>query len=123
MKYVRSIEPLKFKLRRWFLGEDNYLPDSLRETLFYKEDVNLEVETIAILTVAFMSADKDLYFGVTKKLIGKIYKKLGCFEKVDEKRSFYFDGPYRRKVSQFIEVSIEQSKIMWSQLAEIFGRF
>jgi hypothetical protein len=100
LRYVRSIEPIKLKLRRWFLSEDNFTPDSIRETKFYDENITLERDTVSLLTNHFLVGDKELYFGVTRNLLKKIFNKMGCFTKADEKREFYFEGPYRRKVKK-----------------------
>lgn len=98
LKYVRSIEPLKKKFRRWFLGEDNYIPDSLKETMYYDEEVKLKIETVNMISELFVTTDKALHYGMTKRFLVKSYFKMGMLAEKKERVEFYNRSSYRRKV-------------------------
>jgi hypothetical protein len=98
IKWVRAIEPIKTKLRRWFLNEDNYIPDSIKEALYYTEDVKLSLETINALSEFFLQVDRDLHYGMTKRFLYQVYSKAGCFETEKDKHEFYGHSTYRKKV-------------------------
>ena len=95
---MRSIEPLKRKLRRWFLSEDNYIPDSLKETMYYDEEIKLSIETVNIIANLFLPTDKSLHYGMTKRFLAKLYVKMGLLAEKKERLEFYSKGSYRRKV-------------------------
>jgi hypothetical protein len=90
------------KLRRWFLGEDNELPESITEILYIKDKLSLKYETTVVLSELFVQTDNELTFGVNRKFMAKLYSKMGVFENKKEKEEFYFESPYRRKVLIFI---------------------
>ncbi len=98
LKYVRSIEPLKRKFRRWFLGEDNFIPDSLKETMYYDEEIKLSIETVNVISNLFLPTDKSLHYGMTKRFLVKIYIGAGLLTEKKERQEFYLKGSYRRKV-------------------------
>jgi hypothetical protein len=92
------MEPFKMKLRRWFLGEDNAMSESISETLYYNDEVSLKTETVQVLSELFSQADVKLPNGVTRKLLAKTFSKMGVFAEKKEKEEFYFESPYRKKV-------------------------
>jgi hypothetical protein len=92
------MEPIRLKLRRWILGEERWIPDSITETWIAEEGFRLKPETITVLSELFTKTDKEFSYGVDRKFLKKIYVKAGCLETKKEKEDFYNEGPYRRKV-------------------------
>jgi len=92
------MEPLQPKLRRWFLGEERFVPDSIKETLLEEEGIKLKPETITILSELFAKTDKEFAYGVTRKFLKKVFSKVGYFQNEKDKENFYNEGPYRRRV-------------------------
>ncbi len=92
------MEPLQIKLRRWFLGEERIMPESIKEIFIEAEGLKLKPETITILSEKFVQADKEFINGVTRKFLKKVYKTAGYLPTPKDKQEFYNEGPYRRKV-------------------------
>jgi len=100
IKYFRTMEPLQLKLRRWFLGEERIMPDSIKEIFIEAEGLRLKPETITILSEKFIQADKEFINGVTRKFLKKVYKTAGYLPTQKDQEEFYNEGPYRRKLNQ-----------------------
>lgn len=93
------MEPFQLKLRRWFLGEERFIPDSIKELSFTEEGLHLKPETITVLSELFAKTDKEFAYGITRKFLKKVYSKVGYFQTEKDKETFYNEGPYRRRVS------------------------
>jgi len=100
IKYFRTMEPLQLKFRRWFLGEERIMPDSIKEIFIEAEGLKLKPETVTVLSERFVQADKEFSNGVTRKFLKKVYKFAGHMPTEKEKQEFYNEGPYRRKLNQ-----------------------
>lgn len=95
---IKTMEPIRLKLRRWILGEEKYMPDSIKELFIAEEGFRLRPETITVLSELFVNTDKEFAYGLTRKFFKKIYKKAGYIQTPKDKEDFYNEGPYRRKV-------------------------
>ena len=87
------------KLRRWFLGEETIMPESIKETFIAEESIRLKPETISILSELFTATDKEFAYGINKKLLKKVYTYANSLQTEKDKMDFYNEGPYRRKVA------------------------
>jgi len=92
------MEPFQLKMRRWVLGEDRFIPESIQELSLAEEGLKLRPETINILSQFFNKTDKEFAYGITRKFIKKIYSHTGYFENKKDEETFYNEGPYRRRV-------------------------
>jgi len=94
------MEPMQLKFRRWFLGEERIMPDSIKEIFIEAEGLRLKPETVTVLSEKFVQADKEFTNGVTRKFLKKVYKFAGHLPTEKDKQDFYNEGPYRRKLNQ-----------------------
>ena len=102
IRKIRTMEPFRLKLRRWILGEERFMPDSIKETFIAEEGFKLKPETMNVLSELFTKTDREFAYGVDKKFLKKVYVKAGCLETKKDKEDFYNEGPYRRKVLIYI---------------------
>lgn len=77
IKRVRMMEPMNKKFRRWFLGEDNVTPDSLKDIIYCHNDIKLKPESIRLLSEIFIETDRKFAYGVNRKMIAKLLKRVG----------------------------------------------
>ena len=92
------LEPVKLRLKIWFLGEKDYLPESIEETFMSGEGIKLKHETIDSLSDLFVETDRELRYGINKKFLRKLYTKVNCLKTKEDRAEFYSDSVYQRKV-------------------------
>ena len=115
LNYWKYKEPLKQKLKRWIFGEKNYIGPTIIEQrigdvyfLFfsllkkgminYKSQIKLQEITKDLLSEFFEKHDNLFKFGINRKYLLKVYKKLGFFKNKEEKDIFMNNSGYRKKV-------------------------
>lgn len=62
-------EPIRKKLRRWILGENNLPPDSIMECDNYEIQKFLDESNRVKLGLIYLKVDAELYYGVSYKLL------------------------------------------------------
>lgn len=70
------------------------------------EGIKLKETTINTLSDIFVETDRELKFGITKKLLRKLYSKLNVLRSKEDRQEFYNDSIYSKKVMR-----IEKSNI------------
>ena len=94
------MEPIRRKLRRWILGEDNLPPPSITEQSTVQPITGLTDQQNQQLQSFFVSTDAQLHFGFTFKFLFRIYKAMGLSLSDEERLAFTRQIGYHRKVNQ-----------------------
>ena len=90
---------MKLQLKIWFLGEKNYIPESIEETFMTREGIRLSPQVNDTLSNLFLDTDRDLKYGINKKFLRKLFAKVNCLKTKEERAEFYKDSVYNKKVN------------------------
>lgn len=82
------------------LGIQNVVPKSIEEQRV--EDVSLEESTKGVLLHYYQSIEKEMYYGMTRKLVARCFKGMGLFDSKEEKVKYYRLSGYWKKRNQVV---------------------
>ncbi len=102
VKFTRVLEPLKLRLRIWFLREEEFLPDSIKETFMFGEGISLKKDVMDSLASLFVETDRELKYGINKQFLRNLFSKINCLKTKEEVKAFYDDSIYQREVRKNI---------------------
>ena len=74
--WYKNMEPFRYKLRRWILGEKNLIPKSISESKFQLKSY-LGPDFVEEKITLFNSVDQNLFFGVGFHYIYEVFERLG----------------------------------------------
>jgi len=117
LQFARKLEPVKLQLKIWFLGEKNYIPDSIEETFMTREGIRISHTTNDTLSNLFVDTDRELKYGINKKFLRKLYAKVNCLKTKEDRAEFYDDSVYTQKLNQRLNgISLKQFLLMFQDM-------